>query len=204
MKTLAAVAVATCLGFGSAATAQTAAAPTAPSATDYANALMDLDCPTCEGKVENLRGFSLAGPSAAHAQAKPAAPRATRTALTGAKPAAPQGGLSAADLRLNFRLGSAELTSEGEANASNFAQALKDPRLADRSFVIVGHTDATGPAETNLKLSQARAEAVKAYLVKAGVSSDRLETRGVGSADLAVPSNPTAAANRRVEVRRAG
>jgi outer membrane protein OmpA-like peptidoglycan-associated protein len=131
------------------------------------------------------------------------APRVARAAAApGREPAARH--VSAADLQLNFRRGSAELTTDGEANARTFAQALQDPRLAGQAFLIVGHTDATGSRDVNLKLSQARAEAVKTYLVRQGVSGDRLEAKGVGSQDLAVPSDPAAAANRRVEVRRAG
>ncbi|MFL5297546.1 MAG: OmpA family protein, partial [Phenylobacterium sp.] len=100
--------------------------------------------------------------------------------------------------------GSAELTEEGAANARNFAAALNDPRLVGLTFQIVGHTDATGSADRNLLLSEQRAEAVKAFLVKQGVDAARLQTKGMGSQDLAVPEAPEAAANRRVEVKRAG
>ncbi|NOT82262.1 MAG: OmpA family protein, partial [Gallionella sp.] len=54
----------------------------------------------------------------------------------------------------------------------------------------------------NVKLSAARAAAVKAYLVKKGVAADRISTKGVGSANP-VGDNKTKegrAANRRVEV----
>jgi outer membrane protein OmpA-like peptidoglycan-associated protein len=216
---LAAFATAAFVGVVSSAWAQTtpaappapAPAAAAPTANDYADALMQLDCQTCEGKVENLRGFSLATPGAARPTAPAAAPAAVgrsapRIAHAGATPAREPAArhVSAADLQLNFRRGSAELTVDGEANARTFAQALNDPRLAGQAFLIVGHTDATGSRDVNLKLSQARAEAVKTYLVRQGVAADRLEAKGVGSQDLAVPSDPAAAANRRVEVRRAG
>jgi outer membrane protein OmpA-like peptidoglycan-associated protein len=174
---------------------------------------MNLECATCEGKVENLRGFSLATPGAARpsspaaAGAKPAArlPRAPLLAAPGVRVAtARPARVSASDLRLTFRRGSAELLPEGEANARSFAAALNDPRLAGAAFLIVGHTDATGAAEVNRRLSQARAETVKAYLVQQGVEAARLQAQGVGSRDLAVPSDPGAAANRRVEVKRVG
>ena len=51
----------------------------------------------------------------------------------------------------------------------------------DMKAVLEGHTDSTGPASYNLKLSQARADAVKVELVnKHGIDSDRLTTKGYG------------------------
>jgi outer membrane protein OmpA-like peptidoglycan-associated protein len=68
-------------------------------------------------------------------------------------------------------------------------------------MVIEGHTDDRGNAEANRKLSQARAEAVKGYLVSKGVEPSRLEAKGFGP-DQPIASNRTEkgrAANRRVE-----
>jgi len=68
---------------------------------------------------------------------------------------------------------------------------------------IEGHTDSVGSDERNLKLSQARAESVRDYLVQGGVKSDRLmAARGFGESKP-VASNETAAGrqvNRRVEI----
>jgi outer membrane protein OmpA-like peptidoglycan-associated protein len=211
MLRLGAICLAGCVLWGGGALAQNAAsAPANLSASDYADALMNLDCPTCEGKVENLRGFSLATPGAAR-PVSPAAPPPKAAPHAAARAPGPRlasvqapARISAGDLRLNFRRGSAELTPDGEANARSFAAALNDPRLAGSAFQIVGHTDATGSADANLRLSQARAESVKTFLVKQGVDGARLEAKGVGSQDLAVPSDPAAAANRRVEVKRVG
>ncbi len=67
---------------------------------------------------------------------------------------------------------------------------------------IGGHTDSVGDDESNLILSQSRADAVKAYLVKHGIAASRVEARGYG------PSKPVASnsthegrqQNRRTEV----
>ena len=66
---------------------------------------------------------------------------------------------------------------------------------------IEGHTDASGSAATNTKLSQARADAVRSYLVGKGVAADRLSAKGYGPAKP-IADNKTAEgreANRRVE-----
>lgn len=68
-------------------------------------------------------------------------------------------------------------------------------------ITIEGHTDDRGKLEANRKLSQARAEAVRDYLVSKGVDASRLEAKGLGP-DRPAESNKTAAgreANRRVE-----
>lgn len=224
MKTPIGLVFAICLSSSGAALAQTPAqAPApAPTASDYANALMSLDCPSCEAKVETLRGFSLASPSTSHAPpaaaprpsaASPTTATATPQHRTGAQAptrlasaTAPKVTpvVSANDLMITFERGSSALAPAGAANAKTFAEALNDPRLAGLSFLIIGHTDATGSAEHNMTLSEQRAEAVKAYLVQQGVDAARLQTKGYGSQQLAVPAAPGAAANRRVEVKRIG
>src|SRR6266550_96746 len=68
---------------------------------------------------------------------------------------------------------------------------------------IGGHTDNTGASATNLRLSQARADAVRAYLASKGVGPERMVAKGYG-ASLPVAPNTTAtgrAQNRRVELR---
>jgi len=72
---------------------------------------------------------------------------------------------------------------------------------ASMNVRVEGHTDSRGARAYNLRLSQARAEAVKAYLVGKGIGSDRMEAKGYGP-DQPIDNNLTAAGrerNRRVE-----
>ena len=66
---------------------------------------------------------------------------------------------------------------------------------------VVGHTDSSGAEDANRKLSQWRADAVKRYFVKRGITAERVEALGRGSAEP-VASNATKDGrikNRRVE-----
>jgi outer membrane protein OmpA-like peptidoglycan-associated protein len=70
------------------------------------------------------------------------------------------------------------------------------------SFSIEGHTDNVGGDAHNQTLSEKRAAAVKAYLIKAGVDEKRLAAKGFG-ASKPVASNDTSlgrSENRRVEI----
>lgn len=71
----------------------------------------------------------------------------------------------------------------------------------DVKLLISGHTDSKGSRELNTKLSLARAESVKTYLVGKGIDGSRLTTRGAGP-DEPRASNDDAAGrqkNRRIE-----
>ncbi len=72
----------------------------------------------------------------------------------------------------------------------------------ESNLAVTGYTDSTGSKAYNMKLSERRAESVKAYLVSKGVAADRITTKGKGEADP-VASNKTKAGrakNRRVEI----
>jgi cytochrome c553 len=67
---------------------------------------------------------------------------------------------------------------------------------------LIGYTDNTGSEKSNLKLSLARAEIVKKYLVKKGVLASRITTKGEGIANPVADNKTKAgrAQNRRVEI----
>jgi OOP family OmpA-OmpF porin len=74
-------------------------------------------------------------------------------------------------------------------------------RLKDKKVQVIGHTDNAGSRAGNLSLSQARAEAVKAYVTGRGVNPDMVSVSGEGP-DRPVADNRTPegrARNRRIE-----
>jgi outer membrane protein OmpA-like peptidoglycan-associated protein len=82
------------------------------------------------------------------------------------------------------------------------AVALNDQRLRPcLRFVIEGHTDASGPEDYNLALSDKRASAVVDFLADHGVDRSRLQSIGYGESRLANLNDPNAAENRRVTFR---
>ena len=100
-----------------------------------------------------------------------------------------------------FDTGKAELKPESKLQLEQMAALLK--QQAALRVYIVGHTDNQGAAETNLTLSQQRAQAVAAALAKDyGVEAKRLSAKGVASfAPLASNSTEDGRArNRRVEL----
>ena len=104
------------------------------------------------------------------------------------------------DSGLLFGFDSAELTSQTKQNLDKMAEILK--KYEDTEILIEGHTDATGSAEYNQKLSERRADAVAKYLRSENVARKRLDTVGYGK-NQPVASNDTDAGrkqNRRVEV----
>lgn len=101
---------------------------------------------------------------------------------------------------LDFAPGGTALTQDDSETLSK----LVDYLAADtaRRVALVGHTDWTGPPETNLALSRARAAAVAATLEGMGADPEQITVAGVGPfAPRAPNSGPSGlAANRRVEV----
>ncbi len=107
-----------------------------------------------------------------------------------------------------FTTGTAEIESRSEPLLIEIADVLmRNPELLE--VEVRGHTDDVGSAEANRELSERRADAVKNWLVKAGVERERLLTKGFGMDQPLVPNvtPQNRAKNRRVEfviVRRAG
>lgn len=102
--------------------------------------------------------------------------------------------------KVYFATGKSTILAKSFPLLDQVAEVIKGhPELLH--VIVEGHTDSVGKDETNRKLSQDRANSVMAYLVKKGVSADRLAARGYGP-DRPAADNSTPAGreqNRRVE-----
>lgn len=98
-----------------------------------------------------------------------------------------------------FETAKSTLIASAQTRLNDVAKALKEDK---RNITIVGHTDSQGADDMNQRLSQSRADAVRNYLVKQGVPSDRIKAEGMGEtqpvADNGTPEGR--ANNRRVEI----
>jgi OmpA-OmpF porin, OOP family len=101
---------------------------------------------------------------------------------------------------LNFETGSTQLTSESMPTVESLVVILKAyPAVAVR---LEGHTDSTGDAAANKKLSLDRAVVVKEIMIKGGIADTRVGTDGYGQ-EKPIASNETEegrAKNRRTEL----
>ncbi len=102
---------------------------------------------------------------------------------------------------IEFEVGSSYLTPRGKQILDEMAGALQ--KLKNQKVEVIGHTDDQGLRASNVALSQARADAVKAYFGGKGLDTSLIATSGAGP-DRPVASNATGegrARNRRIEFR---
>jgi outer membrane protein OmpA-like peptidoglycan-associated protein len=82
-----------------------------------------------------------------------------------------------------FDFGSAKLSRQGQLQLQILSEKLAKENKEEQHVLITGYTDRIGDPARNKKLSHARAESAKAYLVQEGIPSSIIETRGMGEAD---------------------
>lgn len=100
---------------------------------------------------------------------------------------------------VRFNVNKSTLTAQAQSNLDQLIPVLKE--YGETNIDIFGYTDSSGSAAYNLSLSKDRAKSVKKYLIAKGLSSNRLNTTGLGIADP-IASNETIEGkmqNRRVE-----
>lgn len=99
-----------------------------------------------------------------------------------------------------FDTGKSVLKPDAQAKLADLVDKTKGVNL--EVIIAVGHTDSTGSAALNQRLSVSRAEAVKKFLTGKGIEANRVYTEGKGFSQP-VADNKTAegrSKNRRVEV----
>lgn len=103
-------------------------------------------------------------------------------------------------LYINFDVDKSTLSGNGNEVVTEIASALK--KDTNLKISIEGHTDNTGDAAHNKKLSTDRANSVVTALVNQGIDKSRLSAKGFGSEKPLVPndSEENKAKNRRVEL----
>jgi OOP family OmpA-OmpF porin len=111
---------------------------------------------------------------------KKAAPAAKPSAAAAKPAAAPKPAAQKVTLAADalFDFNKADLRAEGKAKLDKLASDIKGIKL--EVIIAVGHADRFGTDAYNQKLSEKRAEAVKAYLVGKGVEPNRVYTEGKG------------------------
>lgn len=150
---------------------------------DAARAQADFDCWVLNGKVNSQKSASV---QCRHSldislgqlerDLNPPAPVAPPPATA---PAA-----QSADYTVYFEFDSWSLTAE---DLATITQAITTARQGGQSRItIVGHTDTSGSAEYNQKLSERRANVVKDVMVQMGARPEAIQVSGVGKSDLAV------------------
>jgi outer membrane protein OmpA-like peptidoglycan-associated protein len=158
-----------------------------------------------EGQVTQQGLIDALTPPAAAPEAEDAASaprtRSFRPAVRVAGTAATASQQARASILVTFVTNSADLTPGAKSALDVLAGAMKSDKLASVKFTIEGHADPRGGEELNMKLSQARAESVREYLMsKHGLAAERVNAVGKGSSALMNPSDPAAPENRRVTI----
>jgi len=103
------------------------------------------------------------------------------------------------DDSVKFPLDSSRLSPEAETRLADFVTKLSSDNR--NAYVeIQGHTDKTGSDATNMRLGEARAEAVRLFMNRKGVPLNRMATISYGDTSPVAPNNTRAgrAQNRRV------
>lgn len=148
-----------------------------------------------------LAASSVLAPAAfAQSQSAPAAPASAPTAQAPTAPPKPITEKLSLRGETLFDLNKSEVKSEGKQVLDRLIDQIRD--LNVEVILVVGHTDSAGNSAKNQKLSERRAEAVKAHLIGKGIASARVYTEGKAETQP-IGDNGTEtgrAKNRRAEV----
>ncbi|GHF34895.1 hypothetical protein GCM10017056_02970 [Seohaeicola zhoushanensis] len=107
------------------------------------------------------------------------------------------------NVQISFDFDSASLRADQKPKLAALCQAMKSVDAA--LYQIIGHTDSSGSAAYNQRLSLLRAQEVKRHMVsECGIPENRLEAVGLGESAPFDQADPKADVNRRVEFQALG
>ena len=102
---------------------------------------------------------------------------------------------------IEFQTNSVGLTATAKEQLAIVGKALNTNRLMPFDFIVEGHADPRGNSDANQRLSAARAESVRQYLIRdQEVAPARLRAVGKGDKEPLNRENPSAPENRRVTI----
>lgn len=119
---------------------------------------------------------------------------------------APQTYTLGADALFEFNRSTLGAVTAGNQELANLANTLKNVKDV-RSIMVTGHTDRLGSDAYNYRLSTARANTIRNYLIQNGVAADLVHAKGIGKSEPVVQCDGSGAQlisclapNRRVEI----
>ena len=95
------------------------------------------------------------------------------------------------DDSVKFPAAGSELSAEAKTRLMDFVQKLKGDNK-NVYLEIQGHTDSTGSKSANMRLGEARAEAVRLFMNQQGVALNRMSTISYGGTSPAAPNKTKA------------
>ena len=99
---------------------------------------------------------------------------------------------------VNFDFDRAEISSDARRILDDIAASMQRPEASALKLILTGNTDAIGGESYNNRLSERRAEAVRAYLVSKGIPESRMTPRAAGEGNpVASNNNPEGRATNR-------
>ena len=102
------------------------------------------------------------------------------------------------DKTIEFKRGSSKITTKGKNSLDEIIEVINSSKQS-LSLIVEGHTDSSGSAKYNKRLSQKRADSVKKYIL-GKTENLEVESIGYGESRPLYKDNPRDSKNRRVEI----
>ncbi len=100
------------------------------------------------------------------------------------------------DFEVVFDPDSSLIRPQSYQTIGRIADTLSDPKLRPYTYLVVGHTDATGKRDANLALSQKRADSIREVLVTTfKIAAKRIQAIGLGEEQLQDSAHPASPVN---------